>query len=359
MAIVTWDTFKSFVRERGDDDESCTRVLSRFASGDSELSELSLPAGLDFTLTKPITFNRKVGLKGTGTALGTNQAKIRVRAPGCVLNFPKGVRLENLSFVADGWCATEGIIRCGEFKDKGNEDDVDSSIKSCTINVGENNIGIHYNGRNCRVVDNAFSDGVRCTALKLTYKGIKADRGEKVQHGWRKNTFMHNQVHLGTSSTAIVTDGEYHLHDFLIAQNKFDIGCQVLYQQGKGGTYNITGNDWVGANKNFTGKQDSEAVIEFSEGDARGTISFNNFNATSVSNGRRPKNFVRVPSTAGKAALSLVGNTFFHCMSDKYAVKINATPNISTAVHNVVANDSRDKRGNGGFNWETGVDNNT
>ena len=367
--VVLWDDVKKAAGEEGNTTQaSNTRVLKFFAeSSNKAWKELWLPNGLEIKLRQRITFNRKVGLLGAEAALGTNKPHIYVdkepegQDKPYRLVFPHGARVESVNFSAESGLAPGGIMAFG-FWGTDNDPNVDSSIKYCAFNVGADNIAIHYNGRNCRVENCAFSDGVRCTALKLQYYNIY--KGEEA--GWRKNFFQYNQVHLGTSCTAVVVNGasvdtqQCALQDFRICNNKFDIGCRILYQVNcVNANYQINHNEWTGADNNWNSKQDGSGVIEFRDLNVSGTINNNTFNSQDVSDNKRPNHFIRWTNRLDTSNVTVYGNSFMYNADGKYAVKFEGEKNGMGAGSNVAANDNGSKCGNGAFNWGPNVANNS
>ena len=357
MSVITWSQLLVDANETGSGQWSRTRALQHFGSQAKAKgwTELVLPAGLVIKPQEPIWFDStKVGIRGEGTALGGNQAKFKVQILNATLRFPVGARLQNLSFVADPQMAPWGTVEIGGRNEMNNEDDTDGSIENCTFNVGGYNIGIRYNGRNCNIYRNSFSDGTQCTAVHLAWDGIVNEGGDSLTHGSRKNRINDNQIHLARSSRAIVAGGDFPIHDCQIKNNTLDIGCQLLKTIKAGGTFSITENTWLSQAKSWG--HGSEGVVEFSEGRAQGVVANNIFDSTDRINSDRVPRFVRVRGACDSgASITFSGNQFLWAKKGEYAVKVSSANHTCSAFGGAIKNGDANRRGVKGCNWTSNV----
>lgn len=312
------------------------------------LDQLFIPPNTTITLTSNINTpsdRGNIGINGPVSAKGNTQPKINLASHQ--LKFKGGARLRNLSFAKEANSGT--AVTFGTTSGSGNEDDIDSSVKNCTFNVGGSNVGVHFNGRNVLVQDCSFSDGVGMTAILMTWNGIDTEStklDDLNENSWRKNRIINNQFHINRASTAIRLDGEYPCQGLLVANNILDIGGSLLRVTNGG----IHGGTIVG--NSVTNRQNTAAdgktadIIYFESGQIK-AVNITGNTLTGREDGEsRPRDIIR--SAVNPSGLAITGNSMGFCTG--YAVNLTSSTSGCVVVGNTIRTTGYGS-GNSGVNF--------
>ena len=344
---ITFDEAAFYAGINPQGNQNKVEVLQWFAQ--SIYKTIKLPNEWSVRLDEPIVFDTKKGITGEQTALGTDRPKIIV-TKGIGLQFNQGARISNLSFAGG-----EGVtsVWFGGVAATGNEDDVDGSVQNCTFNIGKRSTAIVYNGRNARILNNAFSDGVGGTCISLRWHGIDTqsqEPGDLNETSWRKNRVIGNQFHTGPASKAVVINGDYPIYGFQLLNNIMDIGGQMLVVE-RGGMIGstVTGNSWYGRSR-----FGAEGVLEFKTGVLEGlSITGNGFTTLDGPNKSRCARFVNVASQVDCKGLAISTNSFINGRKGKAAVAVHGDTSKVIVIGNVITNSSPKLCGNGGVSFKS------
>ena len=324
-------------------------ILKWFAQ--SAYKTIKLPNDWSVTLTETITFATKKGIIGEETALGTDNPKFFVDTD-VGLEFNQGARIANLSFVG-GVDVTSVWI--GGTADTGNEDDVDGSVQNCTFNIGKQSTAIVYNGRNARILNNAFSDGVGGTCISLRWCGVdtqSAQPDDLNATSWRKNRVIGNQFHSGQASRAVVINGDYPIYGFQLLNNIMDIGGQLLVVE-RGGMVGSTvaSNTWYGRSR-----FGPEGVLEFKAGLLKGlSVTGNGFSTLDGPNNTRCARFINVSKLVHCQGLAISANSFINNRKGKAAIAIHGDTSKVVVIGNVITNPAAKLCSNNGVSFKSAV----
>lgn len=295
--------------------------------------QLFIPPNTTITLTGDINVpseRGKVGINGPASALGKLQPKIRLQSHS--IKFKAGARLIYLSFEKSANTGT-GVT----FGETGSdaEDDIDSSVKNCTFNVGGGNIGVRFNGRNVLVQDCSFSDGVGMTAIRMTWDNIDTGSSELDdlnENSWRKNRIVNNQFHINRASTAVLLDGDNPCQGLLVANNILDIGGSLLRVTG-GGLHGATivGNSVTNRQNTFDDGKTKD-IIYFESGQVK-AVNITGNTLTGREDGEHPPRDI-IRSDVSPSGLAVTGNSMGFCTG--YAVNLTNGTSGCVVVGNTI-----------------------